>query len=409
MSATRRPITSRLIVGNLDCEGELARSGPALSPTALRTISGVATLLRVFAADDDRLWTPAPVDASRLATVGDLPEPRLVSGPLPDLEPADAVLAWGETSTIERLRGAQGKTRPSTSRRVSTDAPLHEILWDLPRPSAAAIRRVHHRTFSLDVASALGHALAGARTVSSPGEVEDHLRAGGAALSPRGEWVLKAPFSAAGRWRFLGSGNGALTGRDRRAVENLFSRCGELLFEPWLDRTDDFGCTAIVTPESLERVSFHRQDIDARGGFRGVCLPSSRSSVPWLDPDERELLESVLDAVGNALRAADHVGPFTVDSWRHRDANGELRYHPLGEINARMTVGLVARALIERLAPTLTLNPGNDTPVRLHIATTEQDRPSPDGGSIPLLGPDATSPVAISLELAVPLDTEQRR
>ena len=57
----------RLIVGNLDCESDFAhaldpfRPRPALSSDALAAIAGATTLLRVFAREGDRLWTPAPV------------------------------------------------------------------------------------------------------------------------------------------------------------------------------------------------------------------------------------------------------------------------------------------------------------------------------------------------------------
>jgi hypothetical protein len=41
------------------------------------------------------------------------------------------------------------------------------------------------------------------------------------------------------------------------------------------------------------------------------------------------------------------VGPFGIDAWRHRLPDGTLALNPLGEINARMTFGLVAWALEE--------------------------------------------------------------
>ncbi|HEV7517576.1 MAG TPA: hypothetical protein VGR07_14850, partial [Thermoanaerobaculia bacterium] len=105
MTRSHRP---RRILGNLDAEADLARlptvwnpqpvrRRPALSRAALTAMSGAATLLRVFAREGDRLWTPVPVAPERLAVVPGLPMPELESGPLDLLPRAAAVLAWAET------------------------------------------------------------------------------------------------------------------------------------------------------------------------------------------------------------------------------------------------------------------------------------------------------------------------
>src|SRR5262249_36554745 len=107
--------THVLIAGNLDVEttwarldaaARRARGGRAPSPDdprfalperVLRKISGLATLLRVFAtSDDDELWTPRPVEASRIVRLDWLPSPRLVGGPMP--ERAD--LWWGRPTEV---------------------------------------------------------------------------------------------------------------------------------------------------------------------------------------------------------------------------------------------------------------------------------------------------------------------
>jgi hypothetical protein len=48
------------------------------------------------------------------------------------------------------------------------------------------------------------------------------------------------------------------------------------------------------------------------------------------------------EAVAAALGREGYVGPFGIDAWRYRRADGALVLNPLGEINARMTFGLVA-------------------------------------------------------------------
>lgn len=337
----------RRLVANLDAEAELASSAdpdgtyrPAPRP-ALQVAAAVGTLLRAFARDGDRLHLAAPLDAERLAEVSGLPRPRLESGPLEDLDPASAVLAWCETLSVARHRNEEEATRTV----VDLDGPLHELLWRLPVPSTQVVARVHHRSFALEIGRESGHALPGADMLESLDALAAHLEAGGADASPAGRFVVKAPLSAAGRLRWIGSPADLSIPKNRRTLKNLFHRHGSLLFEPWMDRAGDFGLAALVGPAGAFRiVSIHRQTVDAEGRFTGLELSAGGLSI-----DERQQLETTAGHVARALAHEGYVGPFGLDAFRHRDAAGRLRFHPLGEVNTRMTVGLAARALADRL------------------------------------------------------------
>lgn len=300
----------RSILANLLCEDELARRTP--SRKTLETVSGLATLLRVFGRKGDRLWTPTPVESKRVLPVPGLP--ILESGPV---EPADELLAWCETPQAAALR---------KQRTVALDLPLHELLWHLPVPSPAVVARVHHRAFHLQVAEELGCALPGARMVAGLSDLEP------------GPWVVKAPYSASGRSRYIHREESLLSNpKSRRTVERLFEAHGPLLFEPWMERTADFGCSALLTESELRIVGFHRQMVDIKGQFAGIELPAE---VP-------EMTE-VVEKVGRALRREEYVGPFGIDAWIYREKESDA-FNPLGEINARMTFGLVAWTLAKRL------------------------------------------------------------
>lgn len=319
----------RLIVGNLLFEEELAhRSTPPRE--VLATASRMALRLCAFAREGDRLWTPAPVDPAEFPG---LPQPVLESGPLRDLDPAEEVLAWGESPEVAALR--TGKREPV----ASLEGPLHDLLWRLPVASPEVVARVHHRFFCLRVAEELGCALPGARIVES---LADFDRVLASRAAPRA-WVVKAPLSASGRSRFIERGGPAISSeKARRTVERLFDRHGPLLFEPWMDRVEDFGVSVLLTESETRPVSFHRQLVDRKGQFAGIELDAE------LPTAERELVEEIVHGVASALRREGYVGPFGIDLWRYRRADGEVVLHPLGEINARMTFGLVARAMAER-------------------------------------------------------------
>jgi hypothetical protein len=195
---------------------------------------------------------------------------------------------------------------------------------------------VHHRAFCLQIAEELGCALPGARIVESLAELNRILLG---RRAPR-TWVVKAPLSAAGRHRWIGSS--LADPKARRTVERLFARHGPLLFEPWMDRVADFGVSAFLTASELRIVGVHGQWVDAKGQFLGIDLE------PSLSPADRARLVETTEGVAIALRRDGYVGPFGIDAWSYRKEDGSIALHPLGEINARMTFGLVAWTLAER-------------------------------------------------------------
>jgi hypothetical protein len=390
----------RLLLGNLDAEEDLARLATRwtepeaprrrrqpFSAAALAQISGAATLLRAFAREGDRLWTPAPVAARRLAPVPGLPLPVLESGPLAALSPAPALLAWAETPGVAAKHLAPSEAPPASGAgeeltlALMGNAPLHELLWDLPVPSPDIVATVHHRFFSLEVAESLGCALPGARRITSADELAAHLAAGFGPVGAAG-WVVKAPLSAAGRARYIERTAGlGLSDAARLRVGRLLGRHGALLFEPWMERTMDFGCAVLLFPEGPRLAGFHRLLVDAAGRFQGIELLGEFLGVD-LPPGERETMEHVVSGTAEALLRAGYVGPFGIDAWRHRLPDGSVALHPLGEINARMTFGLVARALVDRVREPLGLDPA--ARVRLLFG---KELPEEGGRVVPLLLP----------------------
>jgi hypothetical protein len=169
--------------------------------------------------------------------------------------------------------------------------------------------------------------------------------------------VLKAPLSASGRNRYIERMGPRISDpHSRRRVERLFVHHGPLLFEPWMNRTADFGVSALLDPTGLRIVGIHGQRVDVKGQFAGIDLQ------PVLSEAERARLLETVESVSTALRRKGYAGPFGIDAWRYRKENGEEILHPLGEINARMTFGLVAWALAERVVGTVRLCFGRDLP-----------------------------------------------
>jgi hypothetical protein len=111
----------------------------------------------------------------------------------------------------------------------------------------------------------------------------------------------------------------------------------------------DLGTVTLLPP--------HRGLVDATGTVRGIVLDDGA----LLDPAERTHLANTARAAGAALSAAGYRGPFVIDAFLHGTAHHRA-LHPLCELNARLTFGLVARAWAQRLGAPLTLGLGGAAP-----------------------------------------------
>lgn len=377
---------SALIVGNLDCESDfaalaLSRGRRSLPQRVLRTISEAATSLRVLAEPGDRLWTPLPIALREVpprevpGTSHDFEVPgtswaspglRFCSGPL-EAESGEAVIAWGRTARIAELAESSSSlpgeesARPTELPDPVPSAPprsLRDRLLTVPPVSPEVVAQVNHRALALHVARDLGCALPGARRIASLDDLRLHLQTGGAAAGAGNAWVVKAPWSAAGRRRYIAEASSdpaaVLDPLEVRAqIERLLSAQEELLFEPWMDRIDDWGCSLWIGPEAVEVLGPHRLLVDRRGRFKGIAAADRRTadgqsadSAP-LHPTEFDTLLEVAREAAEALRRRGYRGPAGIDAWRYRTADG-VHLHPLGEINARLTFGWVWRAGIDR-------------------------------------------------------------
>jgi hypothetical protein len=216
--------------------------------------------------------------------------------------------------------------------------PRWDVAWADPRAEAANDRR-----FALRLSQELGIGLAGARVITSLGELDEHLAAGGAEAGFEQRWVCKAPWTAAGRDRAHGRGD-SIAGEVRVHVGRMLERFGALTFEPWMDRQLDLGvCVQLYEDGRIHVDRPHTLLSDGRGSFLGIDLVE-----PALTEDEHRQLADTVAAAGRMLHGLGYVGAFTVDGFVYRD-HGTRKLHSLCELNARHTFGHVARAVAGKL------------------------------------------------------------
>lgn len=342
-----------LIIANLLAEEAWAGRSAQPGKATLERLGLSAGLLAVLARDEaDALWIPAPIPLLDLCfpSAPTSFSPPVLSGGIPRCSP-NALLVWAATDATDRWRPAPFAA--SSGSRGRTGIAWLDALWSLPPVLGQISRPLASRSWTLALAERMGLSLPGTRVVTDERELSAHLSAGGGRASPSGSWVLKAAWSAAGRQRIVvGAGGPSIA--QRRWMRTAFMRRDGLLFEPWMPRRADVGCVAMVDASGVRILGAHGQSNDALGRFQGLTLwPECRlpTQLPrrLLSLSDATLLEAVVLAAGRALAAEGYAGPFGVDAWTYVDADGQERFHPLGEVNVRCTMGLVARAWIERL------------------------------------------------------------
>ena len=299
-SQLAEPSERRLWVFNLDAELELAREGGGRYETPLPVRRALATV--------------AP-HARRLMAEGDLcldPDPSAPPGALTD--------ALGESRELPReaLRGAAWCPTPSALRRLArAGARL------APSPPLEVLRRVTHRRFYIE----LGGGAPGARFVD--GEAELHATL----AEDSGLWLFKRSYGFAGRGqRRIGR---APSADDRRWLSDGL-RQGGLVAEPWLELTLELSLHGLLDEQG--RVALGHvcvQQTDAQRAW----LSTRRAASGELEPGHVSALHARAEAAAAALSQAGYFGPFGIDAYLYRSPSGGVALNPLGELNARYTMG----------------------------------------------------------------------
>jgi hypothetical protein len=350
------------VLGNLACERDW-RGAPPVPAFVGQRIAALATLVRALVdADEVTVWTPVAVEPARIPAVDGLPAVRLAVGVPP---PGAQVLAWGASAAL---------VDPAPPRAITAalDPALRAALA-APLPSVEVARAVNDRRFAIDVARAAGVAPARVLTAAAAAHdaETDPILAAAAAESPSRAWIAKAPLTSAGRDRLVDTV--PLTPRTRARLATLVAEHGAVTVEPWLDRRRDVAITGAIDAHGAVAVlAPHGLDSDARGTFRGIDV-----APPSLAPADAARLTAVAHAAGAALAARGYRGPYTIDAFEHTAG-----FAPLVEINARLSFGVVARALAARLGRT-----------RLRTGTG-----APPPGALVLVAPGARDDGAAWLE-----------
>jgi hypothetical protein len=305
----------------------------------------MSTLLRALATDDDVVvHTVAAPSVDSIAATPKLPRLQWAVDPRNSTTwPAAAGFAWAGSNAARRLHYDPG------------DVPWRNAIRQ-PTVSDAVAKAANDRRLTLQVREQAGVSLPLATWIESATALHTHLQRVSHQLGAGG-WVCKAPWTAAGRDRVWGLGTDAAA---VQRAETLLRSCGALIFEPWLDRIEDFGVLATVDAQRVTQRAPHRLLCNAQGGFAGIEVGTEANTPVAMSTAERDTIVATVEAAGATLRELGYCGPFTIDGFFYR-AEQQRRLAPLCEINARLSFGWVALACTTRLGGTA-LRVGNQAP-----------------------------------------------
>lgn len=246
------------------------------------------------------------------------------------LGPGDRVL-----EEADEPRGAQGFLGCAWSPSSHALARLRRAGAALPpTPGDEVLARVNRRDFVLAVDPALAEGF-GKRLVTCSETLEQELGA-----SPSRRFLVRRAFGAAGR------GSRSFGGRGLDLAAEDPGLCwlrgglalGPLVLEPFVEVELELSLHGWLPRGGGPVRSGHPcvSEVSAQRSWR-----STRRAQPgeWTPAEEAGLF-GALERIAAALREAGYFGPFGIDGLRYRRTPREpLRVQPLGELNARLSMG----------------------------------------------------------------------
>lgn len=328
----------RWFLFNATAEEEVQYGRRYTAPEPARVLErDLSFVMAYLASPTDVVCAPSPSRAFVRSLYDAGFEPPSASEEAPD-EVAE-IVPWGWSPRIERI-APSAHTRPgglggwpAEDDRLAPQQP-RERAEGPEAADAPNARDLYDKRVTVEIAHAFGDAAA--RVATSIAEVLDAMT---------GDTIVKSIYGASGRNRCRFPGGVDDNGRGWLA--RALDRDGAVIVEPWEARWRDFGIVLNVGRKDPLLDVFELL-VDARGAYRGHRLAAPHQDF------ERELragfyahVRRIAEHVAAALHARGYRGPAGVDAFVTRDG----RWRSIVDVNARHTMGHVARALKAHVAP----------------------------------------------------------
>ena len=125
--------------------------------------------------------------------------------------------------------------------------------------------------------------------------------------------------------------------------ENLLQGGGMAIVEPWVKRVDDFSTSFYLQQNGqISDFSIRRCLVGRSGSFYGMIIE------PAANLSKKPFLYDIAVRVAQEIFAAGYFGPVVIDGYSYIDSHNKLAINPLVEINARQTMAIIGRHLLQR-------------------------------------------------------------
>jgi hypothetical protein len=339
-----------LLYGNFDFEHQLSHLKPRTLPAAVLAMNAdLPYTLVAIAQPGDFIWAEEPADSTfkkHLSAIG-LPEVQFVTQASQVPKGVDFV-PWGWSPAVKELATKNG--------------------WRCECPESAAVATANSRQFSAGLEQEWNVGLPGAATIRSVAELQTAVNA---LTQHASRWVVKANFGMSARERILEHGP-EITPNAVQWIQKQLAH-GPVYFEPWAERIEEvaFQFTIPATGDPiLEGIT--PLLTDDLGTYCGSRL--SGESCRFATPDELSTVLAIVTRAAQRVQQIGYFGPLGIDAMLYETPDGQRRWRPLQDINARWTMGRVALGL-ERIVP------------RSKHATWLRDRPFGNASTGEELGP----------------------
>jgi hypothetical protein len=311
-----------LLFGNFDFEHHLGRSGPRTLPASIQRINAeLAFSLVTIAQPGDCVWAIEPPELDyrqHLVEIG-LPAVQIVRA-ASDVPVGTELQPWGWSSHVNNWGTRNG--------------------WRCDCPDLDVVATANSREFSASLEREWNCGLPHARSIHTLQEFHDAVAE---SAQQTAAWVVKANFGMSARERSLGRGSPP-SQQAVQWVRKQLAEGGPVYFEPWVERLEEIGIQFTIPSAGhpvLEGIT--PLITDSLGTYRGSRFRGASCQLAGLD-GTKPVLE-IATRAAQRIQQLGYYGPLGIDAMRYCTPAGEIRWRPLQDINARLTMGRLALGL----------------------------------------------------------------
>jgi hypothetical protein len=165
--------------------------------------------------------------------------------------------------------------------------------------------------------------------------------------------VVKTPWSSSGRG-LLFFPNVDTRKKNEELLTGMLRQQSFVTVEPWLDKAVDLSYQFFITGGKITCMGRTFFETDRKGRYQRTFLAGhaglAEKVSDFLDRHSDRVAEMLSDALLQSGYASLYEGWIGVDSMVYHSGDGELKFHPVIEINGRFTMGAIALKMRQHLA-----------------------------------------------------------